>query len=89
MLDALRDLLVWTVLTASTIGPGTVTMCSKAGARADQTPGPATSRNPGAGLSELPPPDQPPADGAKREGENQAGLSRPKHESAELGAWRA
>ena len=26
------DLLVWTVLTASTIGPGTVTMCSKAGA---------------------------------------------------------
>ena len=28
----LRGLLVWTVLTASTIGPGTVTMCSKAGA---------------------------------------------------------
>ena len=30
--SACRDLLVWTVLTASTIGPGTVTMCSKAGA---------------------------------------------------------
>ena len=29
---SLRALLVWTVLTASTIGPGTVTMCSKAGA---------------------------------------------------------
>jgi manganese transport protein len=32
MLRAVRSLLVWTVLTASTIGPGTVTMCSKAGA---------------------------------------------------------
>ena len=30
--DSLRALLVWTVLTASTIGPGTVTMCSKSGA---------------------------------------------------------
>ena len=29
---ALSDALMWTVLTASTIGPGTVAMCSKAGA---------------------------------------------------------
>ena len=28
----IRGLLVWTILTASTIGPGTVAMCSKAGA---------------------------------------------------------
>ena len=27
----IRGLLVWTILTASTIGPGTVAMCSKAG----------------------------------------------------------
>ena len=32
LMSIIRDLLVWTVLTASTIGPGTVTMCSKAGA---------------------------------------------------------
>lgn len=31
-LREIRSLLVWTVLTASTIGPGTIAMCSKAGA---------------------------------------------------------
>lgn len=32
MSDGWRHLLTWTVLTASTIGPGTVAVCSKAGA---------------------------------------------------------
>ena len=33
LVASVRSVLLWTVLTASTVGPGTVAMCSKAGAR--------------------------------------------------------
>ena len=35
-LGSLRPLLKWTILTAATIGPGTVTMCAKSGADTKQ-----------------------------------------------------